>query len=69
MTWVSVLDELPDAPGVYLTFVPTLDEDYPLYQTAWYEPPGSEERAGWQVCLWPKAITHWARLVPPEVKS
>jgi len=59
--WISVEERLPEAPGTYLVFAPSADEDKPFRTTAWYEPPDTGNLEGWQLlpAVWCKAITHW----------
>lgn len=62
--WRSVEDELPDKPGMYIIYVPTMDKEKPYKGMAWYEPKNTGNMEGWQ--LLPESfcnnITHWMPL-------
>ena len=68
MNWISVKERLPNEPGSYLVFVPTLNEAVPYIAVAWFEPIWSVHMKGWQ--LIPKvfidSITHWCELTHPK---
>ena len=59
--WISCQERLPDEPGLYPVLAPSADPERPVRQVAWFEPHGTRNIPGWQLCPspWVDAITHW----------